>query len=133
MGIADRNWSSSELVSVTPVPRTRSICVRVIRASTAYDEVAVRRLLDAALVSDAEFLAGPTEWETYDDPFDIHEYESDDEGEGMRDKDHAITDLTEAVAHVHDDTCIHTEEAEGPRRCTIVRHIESRWTVAPRE
>ncbi|GAA5101849.1 GTP-binding protein [Nocardia iowensis] len=42
------------------------------------DRVRVRALLDAALLTDAEFAAGPAEWATYRDPFpawgDLHEH-----------------------------------------------------------
>lgn len=46
------------------------------------DRGAVEAGLRGALLTDAEFAAGPEAWEEYDDPFDFFPYEDDDEREG---------------------------------------------------
>lgn len=72
-----------------------------------HDEV--RNALNAALLTDEEFAAGPEVWEEYEDPFDFFPYEDEDEaasdeGDGGEEDNDAETSIERKHAHDHS-TC----------------------------
>ena len=66
------------------------------------DAAAVTAGLQAALLSDAEFGAGPDAWEGYDDPFDFFPYEDElDDDDGGDDDDEGEGGEAAAGGHAH--------------------------------
>ena len=53
----------------------------VVFIGVGMDAGVVRAALDAALVDDSEWAAGPDAWDLWDDPFDFFPYEEDDDEE----------------------------------------------------
>jgi G3E family GTPase len=96
--------------------------------------VDVASAMNAALVTEAEFLQGAALWDTWEDPFDFFPYEEEEGEEDMCDDDDDVNETTTTTNntnametgvahHVHGDECGHSHAQERPTTCRIVVEI----------